>query len=130
MLPPKRLAIKVYLEDTDAQGIVYHANYLKFFERARSELLETSARTSPGQIGAERRYVVHEMRLKYLRPALLGDRLEVHSTARRASEFRLQFEQRVVRAGEEQTLVSAQVDLVCVNAAGDLIELPEHLRLD
>ena len=71
------MKIKIYYEDTDAQGIVYHANYIKFCERARSEALMQAgvdfART-------DTHFVVSELCAKFLRPARLGDMLEIRTS--------------------------------------------------
>ena len=71
------MQIKIYYEDTDAQGIVYHANYIKFCERARSEALMQAgvdfART-------DAYFVVSELFAKFLRPARLGDTLEIRTS--------------------------------------------------
>jgi tol-pal system-associated acyl-CoA thioesterase len=123
-LSPHRLPIKVYLEDTDAQGIVYHAGYVRFFERGRSELLEA---VGGGDLRSAPRLVVHEMRLKYRKPAHLGDRLEVISTARLASPYRVTFTQRVERPGEPGHLCEGTVEVACTDAAGKLVRIPEAL---
>jgi acyl-CoA thioester hydrolase len=121
------LGIKVYLEDTDAEGIVYHANYLKYFERARSEILE--ARGVPlAEMNTRRRlFVVHEMHIKFQRPARLGDELEVRSSYQRASDYRVTFHQSAHRPGESSPLVSAEVQVVCVDPEGNLKDLPEGI---
>ncbi len=121
--------LKVYLEDTDAQGIIYHANYLKYFERGRSEFLANFGYDMRDMQNGEHRFVVHEMQLKYRNPGRLGDHLEVVSTAQRSSEYRLSFDQKVRRRGEDQALVSAQVQIVCVDPEGQLIELPESMNI-
>lgn len=125
-----RLPIKIYLEDTDAQGIVYHANYLKFFERARTEILSDLG-GSPLRIDDKAiRFVVHEMQIKFSRPASLGESLEVRSNGARLSEFRVAFEQAVHRPGDEKPLVRATVQIVCINPAGQLTPLPDGFLTD
>jgi len=118
------LAVKVYLEDTDAQGIVYHANYLKFFERARSEILAGMGIELAGQGRGTQRFVVHEVEMKYRKPALLGDELEIVTSFEPLSEYRLLFHHGVHRDGDKAPLVSAEVQVVCVDERGELIELP------
>lgn len=120
-----RLEVRVYLEDTDAQGVVYHANYLKFFERARTDILAT--------LGVERtaladrlRFVVHEMNIRFRRPARLGDMLTIITRMEASSEYRLVFLQQARREGE--LLVEARVDVVCVDPAGGLMEIPRDFR--
>lgn len=126
----QRLRLKVYLEDTDAQGIVYHANYLKFCERGRTELLGSGGR----QLGELQEqgwiFVVHEMHLRFKKPAKLHDELEVVSEARRSSAFRVTFDQEVYRVGEDVPLFTADVQVVAVGADGGLRELPNGLFVD
>jgi tol-pal system-associated acyl-CoA thioesterase len=117
-----RFTVKVYLEDTDAIGIVYYANYLKFLERARSEFLE-----GLGVPAGDRQYVVHEMHIKFIKPSRMGDLLEVRSTARRASDYRVTFAQKVYLQGAQTLLVSAEVQVACVDSEGNLAEFPEGL---
>ena len=71
------MKIKIYYEDTDAQGIVYHANYIKFCERARSEAL---MRAGVDFARADAHFVVSELYAKFLRPARLGDTLEIRTS--------------------------------------------------
>ena len=123
---PFRFGLKVYLEDTDAQGLVYHANYLRFMERARSDLLESlgfSPHPEPGQL----RFVVHRVDIKFLRPARAGQQLEVLSYVRPASEYRLQFRQRVFPSGRQKALAEATVDVVALDDADTLSEIPSRL---
>ncbi len=118
------LEFRVYLEDTDAQGIVYHANYLRYFERGRSELFE-SLGIPLGQIAQpDCRLVVYETRIKFRRPAYLGDKIEVLTSMLRASEYRLTFRQQVRRRGEDEALVTGEVDVVAIDQDGTLKELP------
>lgn len=121
-----RFDLRVYLEDTDAQGIVYHANYLKFFERARTELLDRLG-LQPLEQAGRLRFVVHEMNIKFLRPALVGERLQVVTTFKPASEYRLSFTQKVYRGEESKPLTEAEVQVVCIDQAGQLVEIPDNL---
>ena len=115
---------RVYLEDTDAQGIVYYANYLRYFERGRSEILESLGIPMDQVARPDCRLVVYEIRIKFRRPAFLGDRIEVLTSMLRASEYRLTFRQQIRRRGEDEPLVSGEVDVVAIDQAGTLIELP------
>ena len=126
-LPEYSLPVRIYLEDTDAQGIVYHANYLRYFERARSEILESLGIPVRNVATVARRYVVYEIRVKFRQPAALGDKLEVRSTMTRTSEYRLNFHQHIRRDGDRHPLVVADVGVVCINEAGKVTELPEAL---
>jgi tol-pal system-associated acyl-CoA thioesterase len=115
---------RVYLEDTDAQGIVYYANYLRYFERGRSEFLESLGIPMNEVARPDCRLVVYEARIKFRRPASLGDRIEVWTSMLRASEYRVTFRQQIRRRGEEEALVSGEVDVVAIDQDGTLKEMP------
>jgi acyl-CoA thioester hydrolase len=121
------LSVRVYLEDTDAQGFVYHASYLRFFERARSEMLDAAGYPMRDIADGTHRYVVYEMRIRFRTPARLGDRLEVRTRVERSSGYRVTFHQEAARAGDATTLVAADVDVVALDATGKLQELPPEL---
>lgn len=121
------LEFRVYLEDTDAQGIVYYANYFRYFERGRSEFLESLGVPMSAVAQPDCRLVVYEIRMKFRRPALLGDRIQVWTGTRRASEYRITFQQQIRRSGEEDPLVSGEIDVVAIDRDGNLKELPEYL---
>ncbi len=122
-----RHPVRVYYEDTDAGGIVYHANYLKFVERARSEwvralgLDQKRLREERGLI-----IVVRRMEVDFLRPALYDDLLEVTTTLRGLGGARIELDQAVLRGDEK--LFAAVVTLVCVGTDGRAARLPEDLR--
>jgi acyl-CoA thioester hydrolase len=118
------LRFRVYLEDTDAQGIVYYANYLRFFERGRSEILESLGIPMDQVAQPDCKLVVYEIRVKFRRPVFLGDRIEVLTTMLRESEYRLSFRQLIRRQGEDEALVSGEVDVVAIDQKGTLRELP------
>ncbi|MDR0665475.1 MAG: YbgC/FadM family acyl-CoA thioesterase [Helicobacteraceae bacterium] len=101
--------IRVYYEDTDSLGMVYHANYLKFIERARSEAFFAIGQ-KPENVGAY--FVVRSMNVRFIRSAKLGDTLEVRSRLKelRAASFWLEQELWL-----DQTLIfSAEVEIVSV----------------
>jgi acyl-CoA thioester hydrolase len=118
------LEFRVYLEDTDAQGIVYYANYLRYFERGRSEILESLGIPMDQVAQPDCRLVVYEARIKFRRPAFLGNKIEVLTSMLRTSEYRLSFRQQIRRRGENEALVSGEVDVVAIDQDGTLKELP------
>jgi tol-pal system-associated acyl-CoA thioesterase len=122
------LEFRVYLEDTDAQGIVYYANYLRYFERGRSEFLESMGVPMNEVARDDCRLVVYEIRMKFRRPASLGDRIQVWTSMLRASEYRVAFKQQIRRPGEDDPLVSGEIDVVAIDQTGTLKELPAYLR--
>jgi acyl-CoA thioester hydrolase len=106
-----RFALRVYFEDTDAAGIVYYANYLKFVERARSDMLRAVGVDQRATMNAgEGFYAVAEARIKYHRPARLDDDLVVVSTIEEVRGASVTIHQRVRRGGEllaDATIVAA-----------------------
>ena len=123
-----KLTVKVYLEDTDALGIVYHTNFLKYCERTRTDLMETCGYTIGGMQQRGILFVVVEMRLKFHRPARLHDVLEVRTTAERVSDYRVNFEHKVFLCGsDELPLFSATAKVVTIDSNGQLCELPDDL---
>ncbi|MEI7969132.1 MAG: tol-pal system-associated acyl-CoA thioesterase [Betaproteobacteria bacterium] len=122
------ILVRAYFQDTDAGGIVYHARYLDFFERCRMDWLRAlglPATTMARDHGVM--FVVHALRIDYLRPARLDDELSVSLVRGSARGAQLPLRQTVDRDGE--MLVSAEVSLACVNA-GTLrpARLPGALR--
>jgi acyl-CoA thioester hydrolase len=125
--PERLLTVRVYLEDTDAQGVVYHANYLRYFERARSEILDSIGYPMRDIAEGSHRFVVYEMKIRYHRPARLGDRLEIRTQVERSSGYRLIFRQKAAQADDASPLVTAEVHVVSLDEQGELQELPPAL---
>jgi len=126
MSDPHWFPIQIYYEDTDHSGLVYHANYLKYFERAREhflgidDLLRMEREEGLG-------FVVYEVKVKYREGAQFGDRLRVRTSAHVKGEHRLVLNQDVLRETGEKVLVAGVLDLVCVDAEKKLVALPEHI---
>ena len=99
-----RFALRVYFEDTDTAGIVYYANYLKFMERARSDMIRAAG---VDQVALHHEgggaYAVAECSIRYLRPARLGDDLVVVSTVEAVRACSVHIQQRVMRGTEQLT---------------------------
>ena len=94
-------ALTVYFEDTDTAGIVYYANYLKFMERARSDMLRAVGVDQHAALqSGEGVYAVAEVNIRYLRPARLGDDLVVRSTVEQVRAASVHIHQRVMRGSE------------------------------
>ncbi len=111
-----RLPVRAYYEDTDAAGVVYYANYLKFLERARTEWLAARGFDLAAlERGHGIAFVVHRVEIDYLRPARLGDRLEATFAVVEGRRSRLVARQEIYRGAER--LVSALVTIVCVDQA-------------
>ena len=121
---------KVYLEDTDAGGIVYHANYLKFMERGRTEFLISIGFPKPALLEGGLLLVVHSMNIQFLRPAKLGDNLQVTTKLNKLARTYVNFLQKVSSAGpDSQLLCEAEVKIACVeHTALKPCVMPEALR--
>lgn len=111
---PFQWPVRVYIEDTDAGGIVYYVNYLKYMERARSEWLRVSGITQQALLDSGIQLVVHRLECRYAKPARLDDSLDISVEIVSQGRCRLQFGQTVAREGE--SLCEARVDIACVDA--------------
>ncbi|MEE8172878.1 MAG: tol-pal system-associated acyl-CoA thioesterase [Alphaproteobacteria bacterium] len=119
--------LRVYYEDTDAAGIVYYANYLKFIERARTEMMRAAAIDHSGMRDEHGvLFIVRRCTLDYRQSARLDDLLEIHTRILALKGASLETEQTVLRDGE--TLVRAELQLACVNQAGAPARFPPNLR--
>jgi acyl-CoA thioester hydrolase len=119
--------LRVYYEDTDAGGIVYYANYLKFIERARTEALIAAGMRQTGlreRLGIA--FAVREVTVSYLAPARLEDELVVRTHIAPPGRARLDMEQEVWR--DETCLVRARVTLACVGPEGRATRIPAEVR--
>ena len=126
------LTVRVYYEDTDFTGIVYHANYLRYMERGRTNylrligadhraLFEATEKEAPGLA-----FVVRSMQIEFLKPARMDDVLAVETTPQEVEGASIMLLQRVMRGGE--TLVEAQVRVACVSG-GRARPIPKPLRI-
>lgn len=106
------LPIRVYIEDTDAGGIVYYVNYLKYMERARTEWMRSFGFAKPAVLDEGKLFVVHSANVQYLRPAVLDDQLTVTARMGKLARSYLVFEQTVQRDGE--ILCRGEVKVACV----------------
>jgi len=116
--PVHEFPIRVYFEDTDAGGMAYHATYLRWAERARTESLRTMG--LPHQLMMERHnslLVVRRIEVEYWRPARLDDALVVETRVMAVRGVSLSLDQRMVgeEAGQRQTLATLRVDLACID---------------
>ncbi len=119
--------VQIYYEDTDFSGIVYHPNYLKYFERAREHMLGVDALVDLWEregVG----FVVYKCALEFKKGARFGDRLEIRTTAKPEGPYRIVFDQQVWRSGENAPLVKGTVEMVAVNKENQLVKLPRVVR--
>lgn len=137
--------VRIYWEDTDASGIVYHANYLKFAERARTEWLrEMGGRQSQVLAESGIAFVVRRAIMDFYRPARLDDLVEVETRPASASGAKMALAQRILAVDTSNsiaetgksdkdrhlrpTLVTVYVQLACVDRRGRAVRLPAAFR--
>ena len=109
------IPVRVYYEDTDAGGVVYYANYLKFFERCRTEWMRQVGHDQ-SQLAEEHAilFVVRKAQCEYLRPARLDDQLLIGLEVEKLTKVRVVFRQHARRGDEE--LVTGVIEIACVSA--------------
>ncbi|ART61665.1 tol-pal system-associated acyl-CoA thioesterase [Kushneria marisflavi] len=108
------LDLRVYIEDTDAGGIVYHANYLNYLERGRTEWLRTKGFDQNSLLERNIALVVRRLECQYRLPAKLDDLLNIETVAGTPRHCTVAFEQRVMRDGK--LLFRGMVDIACIDA--------------
>ncbi|MFY9326736.1 MAG: tol-pal system-associated acyl-CoA thioesterase [Georgfuchsia sp.] len=124
----RKLTFRIYYEDTDAGGVVYYANYLRFLERARTEVLR--------DLGFEQALLLQENRIAfavrslsadYLKPARLDDLIEVTSAVEELGRAQVLFRQQIVRQGD--LLLKAQVRVACIDPLrGKAVAMPKEIH--
>lgn len=105
--------LRVYIEDTDAGGIVYYVNYLKYMERARTEFMRSLGYGKTAIFSDDKMFVVHSANVQYLGAARLDDELTVTAVPLKVARSNIVFEQCVSRGGEP--LCRGQVRIACVD---------------
>ncbi|MBD0426376.1 tol-pal system-associated acyl-CoA thioesterase [Aquisalinus flavus] len=121
------MEVRVYYEDTDFSGVVYHANYLKFFERGRTEALRETGIGHAALLEGEDKlaFTARRLTVEFIRPARIDDLLQVRSTVTAAKGARLWFSQEIWRGAEQ--LASAGVEIACISLDGKPRRLPADL---
>jgi acyl-CoA thioester hydrolase len=122
------LPLRVYYEDTDLSGVVYHANYLRFMERARTEFFRLAGVTKMADLEAEEptAWAIREVAIKYHRPARVDDALEVRTIATAISGARLNAIQRVMCG--EVMLTQARIEACIITLTGRPRRIPQNIR--
>lgn len=127
MSKPHIWPVRVYFEDTDAGGIVYHANYLKFTERARTEMLRAMGADHAAMIQDDgAMFVVKSVTIEYHQSAKLDDALEVHTSIHKIGNASLILQQDVHR--KDAILATSQVVLVSITKSGQACRIPASIR--
>ena len=120
--------IKVYYEDTDASGRVYHANYLKFLERGRTNLIYQTNLTHQILINKfDIIFVVKNISINFKKPAFFEDSIDVISTVRELNRVKINFSQKIYK--ESDLLIDAEVLVIPVNTKGKITKLPNELYI-
>jgi acyl-CoA thioester hydrolase len=123
------LAVRIYLEDTDAGGVVYHASYLRLMERARTEFLRSAGMEQSQTFGQDVSFVVARMRIDFLRPARLDDQVLVTCVVRSARGASFVLEQSVESSSREVVHARAEVVVACIQLSTERpTRLPGPLR--
>ena len=120
-----RIKIKIYYEDTDAGGVVYYANYLRFMERGRTELLLDKGIDVAEYHDKGYFFPVVHVDIHYRRPAKLGEIIEVSSEVIEMTNASITFKQEIFR--NDAVLVEATVKLACINKNGKPQRIPSEL---
>ena len=126
MLKKSSYLLRIYYEDTDLAGIVYYANYLKFIERARSEMLKEA---NVNQIDLIKRgyfFVVKSLKADYLKPAYFEDSLEVITEVAKIKGASIILQQSIFRS--EKVLFEASIKLALLDKSGKAVRLPANIR--
>lgn len=126
-MTPHLLPIRVYYEDTDFSGVVYHASYLRFMERGRTELIRSLGIDQRELFdgGTALAFAVRSMTIEFVKPALMDDMLTVETTPVDMKGASMAVAQRVLRG--QEALVTAEVKVVCIGG-GRARRIPDGLR--
>lgn len=121
------LVLPVYYEDTDLSGFVYHANYLKFFERAREHVIGVRFLKELYDLGAH--FVVHKASLEFKSPARHGDQLVIESSGTYSRSPAIHFEQNayVLENGVKRAAVLGQISIVVIGPENKPIRMPDSI---
>ena len=121
--------IRIYYEDTDSGGVVYHSNYLKFMERARTEWLrdfEIDQKALKDNLNLM--FVVHEIDIKFTRPAVFNDEIEVQTKLEKLGSVKIELEQKIFRSTE--ILTESRVVVASVNSFSmKPMRIPNEIKL-
>jgi acyl-CoA thioester hydrolase len=123
---PTHFPVQIYYEDTDHSGVVYHANYLKYFERARENLIGTDELVrlwDEAGIG----FSVYKVEMRFSDGAYFGDRLDIRTTVEKDGKYRLIFHQEAWRPSGKKPAVTAVIEMVCLDRNRKLKPIPSFI---
>ena len=116
--------VQIYYEDTDHSGVVYHANYLKYFERAREEVIgsdKLAAMWNDEKIG----FAVYKLDLQYNEGAEFGDLLDIRTSFKKEGAYRVVWRQEAWKQDGKRAAVAGNIQLVCVTSDKKLLKIPK-----
>lgn len=125
------MEIRVYYEDTDFSGVVYHSNYLKYMERSRTEWLRLLAIYHTDLARENSAFAIHRMELKYGPPAVIDDLLTVRTLLKKLTGARSFLRQEVLRReadGSQTMILGADVEVAFIHHGGGAKRFPDDLR--
>lgn len=121
------LPVRVYYEDTDAAGIVYYANYFRFIERGRTELLRALGHDQNALMKEGIAFAVRSASVEFLKPAKLDDLLTVETTIASLGRAQVTFVQRILR--DRELLLDAKIRVVCIDPVrGKPVPMPRPIH--
>ncbi len=116
--------VQIYYEDTDHSGVVYHANYLKYFERAREEVIG-SEKLAAMWNEEKKGFAVYKLDVQYNEGAEFGDLLDIRTSFKKDGDYRVVWRQEAWRKDGKKAAVAANIELVCVSRDKKLLKIPE-----
>jgi len=122
------MEIRVYYEDTDCGGVVYYANYLKYFERARTEFLREKEQSIADYIEKGIGFIVVSAKIDYKFPAKYNDVLYIETTVSEVTRASFTMEYKVLRKKDRKLIALGMTKLACINESGKPIKIPDSLR--
>ena len=121
------MEVRIYYEDTDCAGVVYYANYLKYFERARTHYLEERGISVVELLKDGSQFMVVRANIEYRSPGRYGDRLWIDTRISERGKAALRFAHVVREQSSGRVVVEGSATLVAVNAEGKIVRLPQPL---
>lgn len=121
------MEIRIYYEDTDCGGVVYYANYLRYFERARTEFLRDRGVDVAHWMAQGLLFTVVEAQISYLAPARYGDVLSVATRVTDVRRVRFSLEHEIARSTDGRAIVNGATTLACVGPDGRPARVPDEV---
>lgn len=122
-----KLEVKIYYEDTDAGGVVYYANYLRYLERARTEWLRENGVIVKELIKRGVHFIVVHTEIEFKSSGVYGDILEVESYIKNLTKITLEFEHKIREKESQRLVVWATTKLACINDDNKIIRIPADI---